>query len=237
MLRLLGAVLFEAGDLQGAYAVLSDGFQVAADAPAVQARIRILLADVRYYQGTGIAETLAECEAAAAILEAAADLDGLAEALSSAGRLRALLGHAPAYRNILERAIACARQTGNHRAQMRASNWLAITYYTLPVPVDAAVARTEELLHDALGERIHGAEGFVEQQHLGVVDERAGNLDAPLHARGYLAGIALRDFRQAEFDHDEQIEQHVPRRVRKKRRIEIFSPAAAIVDQPTRPSG
>ena len=152
LLRLLGAVLFEAGELEGAQAVLSDGFQLAAGAPAVQARIRVLLADVRYYQGAGIAEALAECEAATAVLEAGGDMDGLAEALTSAGRLRALLGDAPAYREVLERAIACARQSGNHRAQMRASNWLAISYYTLPIPVDVAVARTEELLHNASGD-------------------------------------------------------------------------------------
>ena len=82
LLRLLGAVLFEAGELQGAQAVLSDGIQVAAGVPAVQARIRVLLADVRNLQGAGIAETLAECEAAAAVLEAEGDLAGLAEALT-----------------------------------------------------------------------------------------------------------------------------------------------------------
>ena len=47
---------------------------------------------------------------------------------------------------VLERAIACARQSGNHRAQMRASHWLAVTFSRLPIPADAAVARTEQLL-------------------------------------------------------------------------------------------
>ena len=51
LLRLLGAVLFEAGELQRAQAVLSEGIQVAAGAPAVQARIRVLLADVRNQAG------------------------------------------------------------------------------------------------------------------------------------------------------------------------------------------
>ena len=153
LLRLLGAVLFEAGEPHRAQAVLSDAFQVAAGAPAVQARIRALLADVRFRQGAGIAEMLAECEAAAAVLEAEGDLYGLAEALTYAGRLRALLDYAPVYMEVLERAIACARQSGNHRAQMLASGWLAITYLVaLPIPVDAAVARTEELLHEASGD-------------------------------------------------------------------------------------
>ncbi len=153
LLRLLGAVLFEAGEPQRAQAVLSEGIQVAARAPAVQARIRALLADVRFRQGAGIAEMLAECEAAASVLEAEGDLYGLAEALTYAGRLRALLDYAPVYMELLERAIACARQSGNHRTQMLASGWLAITYLVaLPIPVDAAVARTEELLHDARGD-------------------------------------------------------------------------------------
>ncbi len=153
LLRLLGAVLFEAGEPHGAQAVLSDAFQVAAGAPAVQARIRALLADVRFRQGAGIAEMLAECEAAAAVLEAEGDLYGLAEALTYAGRLRGILDYAPVYMELLERAIACARQSGNHRTQMLASGWLAIGYLVaLPIPVDAAVVRTEELLHDARGD-------------------------------------------------------------------------------------
>ena len=152
LVRLLGAVLFEAGELHGAQAVLSEGIQVAAGAPAVQARIRVLLADVRFEQGAGIAETLTECEAAAAVLEAEGDLAGLAEALGVAGAQRFFLGDQPAYMEVLERAIACARQSGNHRAQMRASHWLATSYYGLPIPVDAAVARAEELLHDASGD-------------------------------------------------------------------------------------
>ena len=123
LLRLLGAVLFEAGELQRAQAVLSEGIQVAAGAPAVQARIRVLLADVRYMQGAGIAETLAECEAAAAVLEAEGDLAGLAEALTSAAgcgscsathRLagRSLSGRSPAPGKAAITARRCARVTG-----------------------------------------------------------------------------------------------------------------------------
>ena len=97
LLRLLGAVRFEAGDLEGADAVLSEGLQVAAaGAPAIAARIGVLRADVRNYQGTRHADALAECEAAAAVLESEDDLDGLAEALTAAGRLRFWLGDIPA---------------------------------------------------------------------------------------------------------------------------------------------
>jgi hypothetical protein len=62
-----------------------------------------------------------------AVLEAEGDLYGLADALTYAGKLRGILSYAPPYMEVLERAIACARH-GNHRAQMRASTFLAITY-------------------------------------------------------------------------------------------------------------
>jgi predicted ATPase/class 3 adenylate cyclase len=178
LLRLLGAVLFEAGEPHGAHAVLSDAFQVAAGAPAMQARIRALLADVRFRQGAGIAEMLAECEAAAAVLEAEGDLYGLADALTYAGRLRGILDWAPGYMEVLERAIACARQSGNHRAQMRASGWLAVSYrMAMPIPVDAAVARIEEFLHDASGDT------WAEAQLLGPLSALYGFLGRSADAR------------------------------------------------------
>ena len=136
LLRLLGAVLLEAGDLDRADTVLSEGSQVAAAAGelAVQARIRVLLADIRNYQGTGHADALAECEAAAAAAESKGDLSGLAEALTAIGRLRFWLGDIPASHVALERAISCARQSGNRRAQMWASHWLCVTFSLLAIP-------------------------------------------------------------------------------------------------------
>jgi hypothetical protein len=81
LFRLLGTVLFEIGDLRQAEAVLAEGCDVAAaaGAPAVQARIRVLLAGIRNLQGGGEAEALEECEAASAILHSEGELAGLAE--------------------------------------------------------------------------------------------------------------------------------------------------------------
>ena len=154
LLRLLGAVLFEGGDLDRADTVLSEGLEVAAvaGAPATQARIRVLRADVRNLQGLGNAEALAECEAAAAVLESEGDLGGLAEALTVAGRLRFWLGDMPASHAALELAISCARQSGNRRTQMRASHWLSVTFSLLAIPADAGTARAEQLLQDASGD-------------------------------------------------------------------------------------
>ena len=90
LLRQLGTVLYEAGDLERAEAVLSEGSEVAAaaGAPALRARIRVLLAEIRNLQGEGNAEALEECEAAIGVLDAEGDLEGLAEAWLLAGRLR-----------------------------------------------------------------------------------------------------------------------------------------------------
>ena len=93
-----------------------------------------------------------EGQAATAVLDAEGDLDGLAEAWLLIGRLRFDRGEWPADREAFERAIAYARQSGNHRAWMRASHFLATTYVTLPIPADAAVDRVEELLQAVSGE-------------------------------------------------------------------------------------
>jgi predicted ATPase/DNA-binding SARP family transcriptional activator len=154
LLRLLGTVLYEAGGLEQAEAVLREGLEVAtaAGAPAMQARIRVLLADIDNLRGGGIVEALEECEAATAVLDSEGDLEGLAEAWLLAGRLRLDRGEWPADQEALERAIAYARRSGNHRARTQASHWLAVTYVWLPVAADAAVVRVGQLLQAASGE-------------------------------------------------------------------------------------
>jgi predicted ATPase/DNA-binding SARP family transcriptional activator len=151
LLRLLGSVLCEGGDLERADAVLSEGSHVAATggAAALQARIGVLLAGIR---SVSVSSALAECEAAIAVLDSEGDLEGLAEAWTQAGRLLFSLGDTKAAGEGLERAIAYARQSGNHRAQMRASHWLAVTFHVLPIPADDGVARAERLLQAATGD-------------------------------------------------------------------------------------
>ena len=195
LLRLLGAVLYEGGDLEHSDTVLSEGSQVAAEAgaPGVQARIRVLRADIRYLQGGKHAEVLAECAAAAAILEAEGDLDGLAEALTAAGRLRFWLGDIAASQVVLERAIACARHSGHHRAQMRASHWLAVTFHVLPIPADIAVARAEQLLQEASGDLWAEADLLkplsVLYAHVGRITDARAAID---RSQSIFAGFAAR---------------------------------------------
>jgi predicted ATPase/DNA-binding SARP family transcriptional activator len=155
LLRLLGAVLHQAGDLEQAEAVLSEGFQVAATAGLrkVHARIQVLLADIHPRLGRcGIAEAAEESEAAAAVLESEGDLEGLAEAWLSIGQLRFFQGKGPASAEAIERAEACARRSANHYAQQEIARWLIVPYTELSISADAAIGHAEQLLEAAAGD-------------------------------------------------------------------------------------
>jgi predicted ATPase/DNA-binding SARP family transcriptional activator len=151
--RLLGVVLFAAGDVEQAQAVLAQGSQIAAAAglPAVQARIRALQAEIRATEDGNTTEAIEECEQAAALLESDGDLAGMAEALVAAGKLRFWAGD-PLASQALEHAAACAQRSGNHRAKQESRRWLAATFQDLPIPAETAVSRAEQLLEAAAGD-------------------------------------------------------------------------------------
>ena len=69
-------------DPERAEATLSEGCQIAAAAGlhAVQARIQVQLSEIHITLGRTGPQALRECEAAAAVLSAEGDLEGLAEA-------------------------------------------------------------------------------------------------------------------------------------------------------------
>ena len=154
LLRLLGIVLREVGDLARAQAVLSEGCDVAqaADLPAaVQARIRLNLAEIRFMEGGGspsFIQPLTECQAILATLESEGDLEGMAEAWLTIGQLHLNLGD-PASEGDFERALDCARRSRNHSAELMAVSWLVFSFTLLPIRVDIAIGRAEQLL-DAL---------------------------------------------------------------------------------------
>jgi predicted ATPase len=148
LLGLLGSLLYEIADLQGADALLSEGVRLArADRNrALEALlivrwgiVRLYLPDVRW------SENLRECEEAAAVLEAEGDLSGLAEAWVTIGKARLWIGD-DTDQEALERAISYARRSGNRRAELMALEFLARTFLTLRIPVDAAIEREEQLL-------------------------------------------------------------------------------------------
>jgi predicted ATPase/DNA-binding XRE family transcriptional regulator len=154
LLRVLGTLLLDSGDLNQAQPVLAEGAEaaVAAGAPALQARIRVLLAEWLKERGVSMAGALEECQAATAVLESESDLAGRAEGWLITGRLQFWLGD-PAGAESLERAIGYARQSGNHRAWIQAGFGLAATFHQLPIPADAAIRRVQELLQEASGEQ------------------------------------------------------------------------------------
>jgi predicted ATPase/DNA-binding XRE family transcriptional regulator len=158
LLRLLGAMLYEAGDLDRAEAALSEGSRIAASEglPALHAQIRALLAEIRPeihdLPGGSIQEALAECESAAATLEADGDFHGAAEAWLSVGKLRFFLGESPGDEQAFERAAVYARRNGSRQTELASSQWLALVLNRLRVPADVAIDRVEQLLKAASGE-------------------------------------------------------------------------------------
>jgi predicted ATPase len=151
--RLLGAVLYAAGDLERAQATLAQGWQAAAAAglAAVQARIRVLQAEIQSTQGGILADALQACQAAAKVLESEGDLEGMAEAWLSVGKLSYFLGD-PLAPETLERATDCARRSGSHRTERESITWLAVTIRDLPITAGAAAGRAERLLEAASGD-------------------------------------------------------------------------------------
>jgi predicted ATPase/DNA-binding SARP family transcriptional activator len=174
LLRLLGAVLYAAGDMDRAQAILDQGAHIAAAAglPSVQARIRVLREDIRAEQSGTYAEAIEACEESAAVLESEGDLEGLAEAWLTAGKARFIAGAAGAS-EVLERAAACARQSGNHYAERESGTWRVAGLQDLPIPVDVAVGRAEQLLEAASGDP--WAEAAI-LQYLAVLYGYAGRL-------------------------------------------------------------
>jgi tetratricopeptide (TPR) repeat protein len=157
LLRLLGTVLFDIGDLRDAEAVLSDGLEKAAAAGALaeQARIQVQLTEIRNrlnLPGAGEAWAVQECQTAIAVLDAAGDLQGLAEAWLLAGKLRFDRNEWPAALEAMERAIAFGRQSGNHRAWIVASHHLGNIFMMSPIPAGTAAERVERLLQEVSAE-------------------------------------------------------------------------------------
>jgi tetratricopeptide (TPR) repeat protein len=97
------------------------------------------------------ADALAECETAAAIIEAAHDSHGLSDALVVVGKL-GFWCRDPSHRETLERAAALARDCGNRAAELLAAEWLATSLHDLDLPTDVAIARQEQLLASVTGE-------------------------------------------------------------------------------------
>jgi predicted ATPase/DNA-binding SARP family transcriptional activator len=154
LLRLLGAVLFAAGDLERAQPILAQGAEAAAAAalPALHARIRILQADIHAEQSGIYTEALDACAAAAALLESEGDLEGLAEVWLLVGKLRFWVDDTSGCQEALERAISYAGQSGYQYAERESRGWLASNLRNLPIPAEILIRRVEQQLEAAAGD-------------------------------------------------------------------------------------
>jgi non-specific serine/threonine protein kinase len=154
LLRLLGMALVHT-DPERAEAILSQGSQIATAAGlhAVRARIRVQLSELHTPLGITDLEDLSECEAAAAVLAAEGDLEGLAEAWVGIGSQRAELGDSAASIEACERAVTYAEESGNHVIKLFATRSLVAGFLDgLTVPVDVAIGRAERYLEAVSGE-------------------------------------------------------------------------------------
>ena len=155
LLRHLGALLYEDGDLQHAEAVLGEAAE-AADAAGdatLRARIEVLLAYIRITLGGSNAAAFDQIQAARAVLDAAGDLAGLAEAwFFTCHALEGGSGDWAANEEAYQRALAYARQSGHHHVAVRASVYIGIVLSNAPVRADQTIARLEQLLRDAGGD-------------------------------------------------------------------------------------
>ena len=153
LLRLLGMILNHT-DPERAEATLAEGYRVAGvvGLHAERARIQVQLSEIRGMLGRTDPLALGQCEAAAAVLDAEGDLEGLAEAWIQIGRERLYFGDAAAAIADYERAVAYAEESGNHLAKRDAVSYLVGAFADLPVPVDVAVSRAERYLEAASGD-------------------------------------------------------------------------------------
>jgi predicted ATPase/DNA-binding SARP family transcriptional activator len=155
LLRLLGTLLYEVGDLPSAEATLSEGYEAAAAAGSgtVQARIRVLLSQFHFQRGRySLEEAVEGCEAAVTMLESDGDPQGLAEAWLTIGQLRFFHGEGPASAEAIERAEGYARRSANRYVQQQVARWLVIPYTELSIPAVVAIGRAEQLLEAATGD-------------------------------------------------------------------------------------
>ena len=192
--RFLGAVLHQAGDLERAKAILAEGSRVAAAAGlrAVQARLRVQLAEIYDRLGTGDAVTLEECEAAAALLESEGDLEGLAQAWLAIGRRRVFAGDSPV--EALEHAASYARRSGNRRVEVDSQHWLIESLRTRGAPRDGGTRVLCSTLTD-LAEAVYAQGRYDEAQRLTEDSEALApdeDLDAQARWRATRAKVLAR---------------------------------------------
>jgi tetratricopeptide (TPR) repeat protein len=112
LLRLLGTVLYAAGDIQQARTTLGQAREdaEAAGTTSLQARIRVMQAEIHAVQDGMWAEALQACQAAIPRLEADNDLEGLADAWLLIGKLHFWSGDDPVgTKQAVQRAADCAR--------------------------------------------------------------------------------------------------------------------------------
>ncbi len=159
LLPSLGRALREAAQMDRADAVLSEAVERAraSGERAVAADAGVALADLRFHRpaqtGVGREDVLREIDAATSIFQELGDLGGLARALTLEGKLRFWAGHAAAATPVFEQAAEHARRAGDRAEEAESLQYVLATMHRGPMPIDEALARSEEISSRMVGNR------------------------------------------------------------------------------------
>jgi class 3 adenylate cyclase/tetratricopeptide (TPR) repeat protein len=197
LLPQLAYALLQAGQLTRAEAVLAEASEAArragdrgleASVVVYQVRLRIT-ADPQ----TPFAAAQAPLRAAAETFEELGDEAGLARASRMLALLDFWQGRAEEAAGALERAAEHARRADDRRLELDCLEWIPTCLLFGPVPADAAIHRSEELIERAAGDRRFEAWS---REKLCVFEAMLGHFDKARQlreqARGALEGLGMR---------------------------------------------
>ena len=156
LLRLLGTVLYAAGDIQQARTTLGQAAEAAeaAGATSLQARIRVHAGGNPRHPRWNVGRSAPGVpgghtgRSRPATTWKAWPMPGCWSASCVCGAVT--IPSVPSRR--LERAADCARRSANHRAEHESAKLLVYHLFDLPIPFDEAVSRAESLLQAASGD-------------------------------------------------------------------------------------
>jgi class 3 adenylate cyclase/tetratricopeptide (TPR) repeat protein len=196
----LGAAVYRLGRLDEAESLLADATDAARVAGNRGAELdaAVQLAEVTLHNApdveSGQAAARRTVDDAIAWAESAGDAQRLAHALGFAGRLYYWSGEMTAATEAFGRAAALARETGDAATEVLNTTYLVVCWYTGPMPVREALARTEEVLGRSELGRGARWRALVARSRLAAMEGRFDDAYADLAEAEALAGEGETNF-------------------------------------------
>jgi len=161
LLPVLGEALLATGDFEGAEAVLAEAVESAADSGdrGVEAYALLGRAWLRLLTQPegGAAAARETVERAIPVFQALGDEGGLAVGGRLLGIVQVMWGKFGEAEGIMEQAAMHARRAGDRREELESLSWLPLIVWGGPTPPEEGIARCQEILEQAGGDRRIGA--------------------------------------------------------------------------------